>query len=78
MWSILPEYESKAIERNGSQDNGCQDNPRADALGEIGDHTGMITCLRRMGKFLTILNHEKRKSSKVNLCFPLRSSCVYG
>jgi hypothetical protein len=46
----LPDDDTQAIARDGRQDDGCQDDPRAIALGEVGKHPGMITCLWRMGK----------------------------
>jgi hypothetical protein len=50
IWSKLPDDDPQAIARDGRQDDGCQDDPRAIALGEVGEHISMITCLWRMGK----------------------------
>lgn len=52
----LPHDNPQAITWKGGQDDGCQDEPQAVALGKVGDHAGMITSLRTLDKRRTILD----------------------
>jgi hypothetical protein len=78
VWSKLSNNDPQAIARDGHQDDGCQDNPRAVALGEVGDHAGMITSVWRMGKPKGLWTRGKKEISVAKFWFSLRSSCLCG